>query len=230
MVTRKRKTTRRVRRRMAVPRIPRGPSIVGLQVARTFYAGSFTPSTTTTANFVSFITPSLNSAGTICGVTMNGLTNVAEYTSLFDQFKLNAIRLQFRTRITDLNYQQSTPAGTFTDVPQMSVIREFRDPPLLNPGTYGVASFNNFCESGKVKTYRNDDRVVSLYFRPKISEQYGSGAVRYISPRWTDLDTNGQAMTHRGVWVYFNNRNFGSAGFAVYDVHATYYLQFKGMR
>lgn len=204
-----------------------------LRVRRTCYLGGFMPNTTTTAGFCQYRTCSLTKGFfDQTGASIGGLTNLSEYTPLFDLYKLKAYKITLRPRWTGINQtqQMSVPLASATvyDVPYVAIKIDPTDTTTIT-GTYGATSFNAFLEQTGVRIKRAD-RAFSIYVKPKITEQYGSGANRYVTPNWTDLSTTfGQDMPHRGYWLYFFTQNFASL-YQSYDVFVTYYLQFKGAK
>lgn len=231
---RKRTTTRRnvtkKRRTMNISR-PRSSfrSVPVVSVKRTCYLGTINPNTVATYGFWQYRTVSLNSGFTDQSLAnMGGLTNLSEYTALFDQYKLSAFKILLRPRRLDVQSSQDLYAGaTFLDRNYVTIVKDPTD--ITSPtGTYTNATFNSFLECGKARTYRGD-RPVSIYMKPKVQEQYGSGANRYVTPKWTDLNTSGTTMPHRGFHLYFHNQAM-TTSFMQYDVFITYYLKFKGMK
>lgn len=209
--------------------IPRMLSSNVLNVKRQFYAGRVIPSTATTLNFWCYVTPTLQSAGIMSSTTLAGLPNLTEYTNLFDTFKLAAIKYRFVPRNMDYNLSQVNPSTgtTFFDVPQVSILKDPQS--TVSPsGVYGITSYNTLLEQGNVRRVRGD-KEFSVYLKPLIQEQYGSGALRYIKPRYTGTDASGVAMPHRGFHIYWHNFNF-STTFTEYDVYVTYYMSFKGQK
>jgi hypothetical protein len=95
-------------------------------------------------------------------------------------------------------------------------------------GSYSSTTYNIFSENGKVKKY-NGDKNITIFFKPMCTEQFGGGALRFIKPAWTSTNADGLALPHRGFHIFFHNANF-STQFNSYDVYATYYLQFKGLK
>ena len=159
------------------------------------------------------------------------LTNLAEYQTMFNQYKLSAFKITFRPRYNDINANQGD-AATYTggkDIPYFCINK---DPfsRVIPSGTWGPTSLNTLLEDGG-KIYRAD-RPVSIYMKPWITEQYGSGATRFIKPRFTDNDASGASMSHRGFHLYAYTQNFNASALASYswDVYVTYYLQFKNVR
>lgn len=225
---------RRVRRKVARPMVPRTlrayRNLQTLSVKRRFWAGTITPGTTSTTSFWNYVTPTLSSAGFICGTTLGGLPNLAEYQALFDQYRLNAIKLEFKPRVFNVtNDQNPATGGTFRDRPYVSILIDRRGT-TTPAGTYSNSTYNAFAEAGNVKMKRGD-RDLSVYLsKPIISEQYGGGATRYVSPKFTDMDSAGITMPHRGMYSFFHTQQFSTTAFTSYDVFATYYLTFKGQK
>lgn len=191
-------------------------------------------STTSTSGFWRYCAPSLNSFWTRFsdGTNLGGLTNLSEYTNLFDQFKIHAIKLTFRPRFVDINLGQYTnvTGANFYARPMVAVAYDTSNT-IVPTGTWQQATLNTLLEQGNVKFYRAD-REFSIYLKPKVSEQYGSGAVRYVKPQWTDLDSNGQTMGHRGFhfFVYNNSWDSNMVSSTIFDIVCTYYISFKNMR
>lgn len=199
-----------------------------LSVKRTCWIGSFTPATAATSDFWSYQTPSLASAfAAPGGVALGGLSNLAEYTPMFEQYKINGIKLAFKPRFVNFNMDQQVPTAgvAFRDPPYVSVIMDPRNN-VTPSGLYSAATINSFLENGNVKT-RRADRAFSVYVRPQVQEQFGGGAVRYIKSPWTN--SGDTTVAQRGYHLFFHNQNFGTT-FNQYDVFVTYFLQWKGMK
>lgn len=226
---------RRVRRKtytrknFRVPR-PRKMSNNYLSVKRSFYAGIVSPSTASTPGFWSFLAPSLNSAGLLFNTTLTGLPNVGEYSSLFDTYKLSAIKYRLVPRTGPFSQDQTIPSTgtTFLDKPNISILYDPKNT-LAFAGTYSPTTYNVFTELGNVKRFRGD-RDINIYMKPLIQEQYGSGAIRYMKPRFTAMDAAGLAMPHRGTMVFFHQNAWTSTSLPSFDVYVTYYMQFRGQR
>lgn len=204
-------------------------AIPTIAIKRTCYLGVLSPQTTTVGGFWQYRTVSLTTGFVdAVGSSMGGLSNVAEYEALFDQYKLSAFRIVLRPRVFELNATQDIPASSsWRDRPYVSVIKDPYD--RTNPtGTYTQANLNTFLTLGNAKTYRGDRNVV-IYMKPKVSEDYGLGAQRYVSPAWTDLNTAGKDMQHRGFHMFFHTQSMQQS-FSNYDVFVTYYLKFRGMK
>lgn len=189
---------------------------------------------TTTAGFWRYITPTIDNMfpNFADGSNLISLTNISEYTSLFDQYKFSAIKFTFRPRWTNISQPQTytTTGQTTFYVPRVAVCMD-HVPPTTPAGTFSRSTLNVMQEQGNVRFYRAD-RPFSIYLKPKVSEQYGGGATRYIRPAWTDLDTTGRAVPYRGFQMFVFNDFWDTTMLAStsFDVQATVYLQFRNLK
>lgn len=188
-----------------------------------------------TAGFWQYVQPSLDifmrDMNAVSPVSLGGLTNLTEYTNLFDQYKLSALKYTFVPRLSNIN------AEAVLNLTGTSVIRKpywciVKDPQtqLTPTGAWSRANLNVLLEQGG-KIY-SADKPINIYLKPRISEQYGGGATRWVRPNWTTTDAPGASMPHRGFHLFAFNDDFDSTSFANmrWDVRVTYYLQFKNMR
>lgn len=196
--------------------------------------GQLSFNTTATSGFWRYITPTLDNMFPrfTDGVNLVSLTNISEYIALFDQYKLNAIKFTFRPRYSNINQPQTfTTAGQTTfSVPRVAVV--YDNVASVTPtGLFDRTTLNTLEEQGGVRFYRGD-RPFSIYLKPKVQEQYGGGATRYVKPKWTDLDTNGRAVTYRGFHMFVYNDFWDSTMLSntSFDIQATVYLQFKNFK
>lgn len=181
-----------------------------LSVVRTIHCSStLTFNTVNTDGFWRYVQPSLDSIWTNFngGATLCSLTNKSEYQALFEQYKLSAVKFMFRPYVSNLTADQNF-SGTQTIIPLPRVCI-LKDPySVITPtGTFTQSTLNTLLEGGG-KVYRAD-RPWSVYLKPRIREQYGSGAIRHIKPQWTDLNTTaGTTMPHAGFHMFYFNDNF----------------------
>lgn len=221
------------RRRLAVARRPRVARTLrsyydSLSCKRRVFAGQVSPANTSTGAFWSYVTTSLGTAGTLWTTVLAGLSNMAEYDALFDQYTLKAYKFEFHPRFVDLNQDQ-----TYDSTAPTNFVRGYVDV-IVDPknttvpsGALSSATYNSFCELGNPRTYRAD-KPFSIFIRPKIQEQYGGGFNRYIGPQPTDISATG--MQHRGFHIFCRNQNMSGTLLPQFDVYVTYYLRFKGKR
>lgn len=220
----KKKNVKRLRARLT-----RSLAVPQITVRRTCYLGTITPNTTATYGFWQYRQVSLSNGFYDQALSsMGGLTNVAEYQALFDQYKLCAFKITLRPRAVNMVNDQTATAAYGRDQNWVSVVRDPTD--NISPtGLYTAATLNTFLESGKVKTFRGD-KPVNIYMKPLVQEQYGGGSNRYVRPQWTDLTATGISMPHRGYHLFFHTNTLTSASLTPYDVFVTYYVKFRGMK
>lgn len=187
---------------------------------------------TTTPNFCRFISPSLN-VGMVdfkTGNTIISFNNLAEFENLFDQYKLHGIKYTFRPKINKLSVDQTATAGPTYQNHYVCIHKDYASTTNVT-GLFNRTTLNGLLESGG-KIYRAD-RTISVWHKPRIAEQYGGGATRFVTPKWTTLNTSGKAAEYPGFWFYAFNQNFDATALATqlsFEVMATYYVSFRDLK
>lgn len=206
---------------------------VTLSVRRLCVSGSpMTVSTTAVQNFWRYQTVSLDSGFQqfdVAGTTLVSLSNKGEYQALFDEYKLSAYKVTLIPKFVNYQTDQAVALGS-TLVPYICIVKDPQSK-LVPTGTWSATTLNILLENGG-KIYRAD-RPINIYIKPKVTEQYGGGADRYVSPKFTDLSTAaGTSMPHRGFHMFVFVGTWVPAALAglAWDVRTTYYLKFKNMK
>lgn len=215
---------RRYRARRAtgvVPRPIKWKSNYGIvKIKRTTYGGNWNQSTVSTSGFWRYLTYSL--------ADMN---NYAELTSLFDEYKITGLKIDFIPRY------DSMPGSNTTDVTQPNVtnqtgnyITTYIDPKsaITPSGTFTSATFNTFLENcnGQYKM-RPGLRKFSIYFRPSIPNDVAGTSTSKQSPKW--LSTNSPSIAHSGVHVFMHDVNFVGSSGQSFDMFVTHYVLCRGL-
>jgi hypothetical protein len=187
-----------------------------VSIKRTFYNGTWTFGTGAVTDFWKY-----NS------YTFSNLPNVAEYTSLFDEYKINAIKVQYRPSYDSIEALSSdTTAGTQNT---KVLVHTLVDPAstVLPSGLYGSTTLNAFLENGEVRT-RDGNKPFTMFYKPKMFQGVnGSGtAARMVNPSW--LRTSDTAPIHYGHHVFIQSGNNTTP--MKYDIFVTYYFQCRGMK
>lgn len=154
---------------------------------------------------------------------LGNLPNLVEMTGLFDEYKINAIKITFRPAYDSVASDAS--ALNVSTAPQAYLHYDI-DPgnTVLPSGLYNSATLNSFMEHAGVKT-RTLNRPVSIYLRPKILVD-GNLVRKSGWIRTTDTSTN-----YRGVHVFLQQNNFSTSNTRIsLDVFYTFYMQFKNLR
>lgn len=210
---RKRYAKRRMYRR---PRVLRNSFI---QFQRKTYLTNWQPSTTTTNDFWKYYQAGLSS--------MNGYT---EITSLFDEYRIAAMKFEFYPRFDSFAGNDTTDA-TLPGVTNQSgtKLHILVDPSsTLSPtGTYTSANLNSLLENGKVRTYSGNCKV-KVYFKPKIYNTVSAVAGQMIRAPW--LRTDQSSIPHYGFHVFAQDNNFSGTFGQSWDVFVTYYVQARNIK
>jgi len=203
------------------------------------YAGQIAPDATlnnAVQNFWNYMEVSLANGPksfNVANTLLTGLSNVTEYQNLFEQYRLTGYKVTLMPRLQDINAGQ-TVGGTMTATtafrPPRWVLQKDATTKIIPTGTYGPTVLNQLLEGGG-KILRAD-RTQSIYIRPKVVEQYGGGADRYVSPKWTDLSTAaGIGVPHRGFNLMLFREGFDTSNTDLkWDVFLTYFVQFRNPR
>lgn len=208
MARRYSKTVPRRRRRVARKRIYRRKRITRLSKIHSF---------TRTCEIATL--SGSNIADTFGGLTfsLGMLPNSTEFTNLFDQFRICAVKLEIVPRYTssDMNPQATAP---------------------LLPNIHTVIDYNDISTPGNLDTlfqYQNYKRtrgntIHKRYFKPAVLAAAYEGAVTtaYTSTwnRW--LDTLDSGTLHYGL-KYCIDQSFTGAW---YKVYAKFFIQCKGVK
>lgn len=222
MVYKRRRPTMKPRRKTVRRRMARIPRSVkpknALSVKRTFWREHWTPNTTTTNGFWRYyqFTPDL-------------IPNWADYTSIFDQYKVNALRYTFRPRYDNYSGNDTTD----TTVPGITNAFDTRiyvvnDPySTIGPtGTYSLPILNSFLEQGNVKMYKGG-RDVNVYFKPSINLATEAGNNMRRRASWLNVTNNN---AHNGFHIFLHDSNFAAIFAQSYDVFITAYMTFRNQR
>jgi len=143
------------------------------------------------------------------------LPNSGEFTSLFDQYKINAVNVQFfpqQTEVTRVNF----PGDTAYAYARMLTAIDYNDstPPAQ---VDDVREYEN-CEVRSVIT------PFSVYIdKPKYVDTTGALRTGYIG-------TSSPSTIHYGLKYAVEIINPGSAGTFAYRVEATYYISLKAIK
>lgn len=188
-----------------------------VNVIRTFWKEVWAPSATTTNDFWRYYSPSLSQ-----------LPSVAEFAAVFDQYKINAIKITLRPKFDNYAGNDNTVAATSRSLTQVhTLIDSFSN--VTPTGLYNSTTCNTFLENGKVKSLPGTSPV-EIYFKPRIAAtNQGIADSERTSPKWLSL-ANAQAVLQNGVHVFMQDVNFANNMTQSFDVFYTYYMQFRGLR
>lgn len=148
--------------------------------------------------------------------SLGDLTNSSEFTSLFDQYKLKAVKFELLPK-----YSQSlstTGVGTVLQ-PQICSVIDYDSSPLLT-----------MADAVQYESYKitRGHQVHKRYVRPQVSLNLlsATGANVRAPTRNMWIDCSATNVLYRGVLGVITQANIN----VLYDLRMTYYLQFKNVR
>lgn len=203
-----------LRRRFRKTRITKNPQLSVYNIQRNFHYAHWVPSTVAVVDFWKQVV-----------FTANNLPDFSQLQSIFDEYKINGIRVRMMPRSTEYAGNDNTAASTRQPTNFVSVRIDPMDQ-LAAAGAYTRNTYNTFCERGKVAVYTGIEPI-DFFFRPMIGDQLQTGVSR-VRPMWINSADGG--VEHYGFNCFFHDPNFAAAFTQTYDVFVTYYMQFRGVR
>lgn len=174
----------------------------------------------------------LNGTWTYTSMTfkLSDLVNYTEFTSLFNEYKIAAVKVTFLPRWTNNDVANSVLTGTGAAFGSNPLIWTMAD----RDGTTTISSQSNVMQNSRARMVRHPFRPFSVYVRPKVQVEVANDplGVTYASamPRMGWLDTQNANIQHSGVQIagYIPYSASAASGINVtFDVFAKFYMQFK---
>lgn len=153
----------------------------------------------------------------VTAISFSQIANSAEFSALYDQYKLNLVKLQFWLRV-----DPSAQAAASAISPKLFWFRDMDD---NVPASMTEMRERARCKIAVLRT----DRPVTIWVKPNVlAEVYrGVGTTTY-SPKFGQwLDMTNTDVTHYGV--KWNIDNLTNTNYYV-DIESTYYFQCKNSR
>lgn len=154
------------------------------------------------------------------------LPNVAEYTSLFDQYKINGVSVRVIPKTSE--QIQGGTAGTIQTLGYGQVVSAIDYDDAANP-----TSKDELLEYGSVKTTASN-RIHTRYIRPKVLNVVFRNALTsgYAPVKAPYLDQAYNDLPHYGLKLWVDPPSgFNVADTSIsYDIYATYYFTMKNTR
>lgn len=191
-----------------------------LMVARKVRVGTWVWSSASTDGFWRYET---------CDLAL--LPNASDFLNTFEEYKVCRVKFQY---IPSYDSQSAgdaanTASALSSNAYQMMIAAEPRTSITTPTGTYSVITYNTFlAECNRAKTVRGG-RVGSVYYKPTVADEIGTTAnTRYYNAPW--IRTTISNITHRGHHVFVWGLNGGDLSGLRFEVYATLYVKFRGMR
>lgn len=158
-------------------------------------------------------------AGGAVQFSLNGVPSVTDFTSLYDQYKINGVKVEF---IPDINnvQQSATPGGPIMGMLHTAIDYNSASTP---------SSLNQILQYPNLRSTRMT-RIHKRYFRPRVAMTVYDGAVANgygTSARSQWLDCQYPDIPHYGLLVWLDATSPTSIQF---NMKVTYYLAFRQAR
>lgn len=190
--------------------LPRTP---GMTFKRCVYDGTWTFGTAVTNDFWRYVEAPINK-----------LPDIAEYATIFDEYRINAVKYTFRPRFDSNENGATNPPQSYAHV--------ILDPnsTITPTGVFTQNNLNAFLQNGNVKTY-SCNRPFSVYYRPRYYAEVSATTVGLHSTRTGFLRIGDNTIMHRGFHMFLQPNQMSSANVnLVLDIHITYYVTMRGAR
>lgn len=210
--------SKRFKPRERKTKVPRSIVPATINVRRTVFGGNWTLSTAATNGFWRYQV-----------FDMSNFNNFAEFASIFDEYRVNAIKVTYRPSYDSITLP--TTGSTAITQPQ-AYAHVCVDPSstLIPSGAYGTSALQSLFENDGVKTFTLN-RPFSIYYKPKVAEAVfntGTASVMRSSP-W--VRTSETATVYRGYHMFLQANNFATTNANVsLDYYITMYVSFRNVR
>lgn len=161
-------------------------------------------------------------AGTMT-FNFSSLPSASEFTSLFDEYKLTGVKLDFLPLGDTINLPITSMTGTtgaFSPGGPLILAVDYDD-----SATPGSAAQLLEYQTSKVIPIPRRHR---MYIRPKLAVDINQGITTAYGARTGWVDTANASVPHYGVKYWMNAPSATSASYT-YQVWATYYFACKGV-
>jgi hypothetical protein len=207
---------KRFQKKMGLSRVPalRVPSIT---LKRRSFSSTWAFNTTTTNDVWRYYT-----------FTAGDINNYSEFSALFDEYRINAVKVTFRPSYDDL----ANISGTGTLVQPQAYAHVCIDPSstVIPAGTYTSANMNTFLENSGVRTYTLN-RPFSVYLKPHVQDGLQGGGTASHSFKAPWIKTSDSAPIHRGFHMFLQQNSFSTGNTNIkLDTFYTFYLQFRNLK
>lgn len=221
---RKKPTTRRFVKKRKYPR--RVPRPIGktatMYIKRKLWSATWLPATAATSDFWKQFT-----------LNLTQIPNYTEFTNMFDQYRIAAIKWTFYPRFTDFSGNDNTdttPPGV-TNIGQNIMHICYDIYSTVSPsGTYTSTNLNSFMEQGRIKTVTNGNRPIQVYVKPVIQGNYigGTATNMFTKSKW--LPTSSPSIPHYGPNIFVQDLNLAGVFGQQYDILVTAYIAVRNQK
>lgn len=152
--------------------------------------------------------------------TLSQLPGVSEFTTLFDMYKINGIKLSFVPAQTGAD---TNDPSKFMYMPDFWTVIDYDDA--------NTPTKNDMLQCTGLRMTRGN-RTHSRYIKPAVSaEVYRSLTNSSYAPKWRQwLDMADTGVPHYGIKYFAHASGYTSGNQPAWRVYATFYFSCKGVR
>lgn len=167
--------------------------------------------------------------------SMDNLPGVADFTSLFDSYKICGVKVKIIPFSTSSNLQQGTTGERNQNLSAMCyTVVDYDDYAQFPADSSGIDLINQYSTKQVRNPFAYDGKPISRYFVPHIAQATYSGALStgYTTSRPKWLDCNNTKVEHYGykvLWEVFAPDPAVTC-YIWFKIEATMYMKFKGVR
>lgn len=163
-------------------------------------------------------------------VDLNILPNASEYTALFEEYKIRAVKFRYVPNYDNMSSgDANNSAATINNSYQVHVCADPNTGILIPAGAYNTATLNTYLAEANRNRIIRGGKEFSVYYKPKVLEdvnQTVSSKTVYFPWTRTTFPTN----TARGHHMFIWGNNGSNVGGLTFEVYVTLYLEFRGMK
>lgn len=151
---------------------------------------------------------------------LNQIPNYTEYLNMFDQYRLNMVKIKWRFN-GDAQSIQTLAAGSTVTIPQLHWVNDYTDVSSLT-----IANLREY-QNYKMRPLQSNSPVTML-IRPKLLQPVGGGTNRVPVKRWLPVTASNE--DHFGIKTIVDCSYANGIGGDVVGTltkEFTYYFQFK---
>lgn len=159
---------------------------------------------------------------------LNQLANVSEYTNLFDEYRIRAIKYRYVPCYDNISAGEAIGALPVQNAYQAHISI---DPAgtTTPSGTYNAAALQSYLDDAQKDRIVRGGKEFSVYYRPKVLEDHnGNFSSKVIPFPWTRTSQVTQQARGHNVFIW------GSNGASVvglnFEIYVTVYLEFRGAK
>lgn len=158
-------------------------------------------------------------------------TDHAAFASMWEQYRLAGIKVEFRPRINDSQYYYNGSSSTVAPMNYFATTVD-TSPNIYNGNTFAFTSLLSRPKLKQTSTFQRHTR----FFKPSVmmvayesgSVGEGSGLTYGVSPKTSPwIDTADTSLSHYGLYYASDTTSITPVDSVVLVPYVTYYVQFR---